>query len=101
MQKRKYVQINLIEDQIQLMRAEGISNREIADHFGLNLKQVKNWINRHNRAQRNLSNGIEPKPKGRPRKDGLPPHQNEKREIERLRMENKLLRDFLQSTGRM
>ena len=100
MQKRKYVHIKLIEDQIQIMRADGMTNREIADHFGLNLKQVKNWVNRHNRFQNNLAIGITPKPKGRPRKDGLPPRQNEKKEIERLRMENKLLRDFLQLTGR-
>ena len=100
MQKRKYVQVKLIEDQIQLMRTEGMTNREIADHFGLNLKQVKNWVNRHNRTQKNLAVGIVPKPKGRPRKDGQPPRQNEKKEIERLRMENKLLRDFLQSTER-
>ena len=100
MSKRKYVQIKLVEDQIQLMRSEGMTNREIADHFGLNLKQVKNWINRHNRTQRNLENGIMPKAKGRPRKDGKPPHQNEQREIDRLRMENKLLRDFLRSTER-
>ncbi len=100
MQKRKYVQVKLIEDQIQLMRTEGMTNREIADHFGLNLKQVKNWVNRHNRTQKNLGVGIMPKPKGRPRKDGQPPQQNEKKEIERLRMENKLLRDFLQSTER-
>ena len=38
MQKRKYTQIKVIEDQIQLMRADGMSNREIADHFGLDLK---------------------------------------------------------------
>ena len=100
MPKRKYVQIKQVEDQIQLMRAEGMTNREIADHFGLNLKQVKNWVNRHNRLQNNLASGITPKPKGRPRKDGLSPRQNEKKEIERLRMENKLLRDFLQFTGR-
>ena len=100
MQKRKYVQVKLIGDQIQLMRTEGMTNREIADHFGLNLKQVKNWVNRHNRTQKNLAVGIVPKPKGRPRKDGQPPRQNEKKEIERLRMENKLLRDFLQFTGR-
>ena len=100
MQKRKYVQVKRIGDQIQLMRTEGMTNREIADHFGLNLKQVKNWVNRHNRTQKNLAVGIVPKPKGRPRKDGQPPRQNEKKEIERLRMENKLLRDFLQSTER-
>lgn len=100
MQKRKYTQIKVIEDQIQLMRADGMSNREIADHFGLDLKQIKNWVNRHNRSEKKLAVGIVPKPKGRPRKDGQPPHQNEKKELERLRMENKLLRDFLQFTER-
>ena len=100
MQKRKYMQVKLIEDQIQLMQAEGMTNREIADHIGTNLKQVKNWVNRHNRTQKNLAAGIVSKAKGRPRKDGQPPPQNVKKEIERLRMENKLLRDFLQSTER-
>ena len=55
MQKRKYVHVKLIEEQILLMRAEGMTNREIADHFGLNLKQIKNWVNRHNRMQKNLA----------------------------------------------
>ena len=72
MQKRKYVQIKLIEDQIQLMRADGMTNREIADHFGLNVKQIKNWVNRHNKEQRNLSAGIEPKPKEPLNKWSLP-----------------------------
>lgn len=31
MQKRKYVQVRLIEDQIQIMGTEGMTNREIAD----------------------------------------------------------------------
>ena len=47
-----------------------------------------------------IAAGIIPRPKGRPRKDGQSPHQREKTELERLRMENKLLRDFLQLTGR-
>ena len=41
-----------------------------------------------------------PKRKGRPIKDGQPPKQDVEKELERLRMENKLLRDFLQSTER-
>ena len=101
MPKRKYTQIKMIESQIQQMRADGISNREIANHFGLDLKQIKNWITRYNKSQKKLAGGIVPKPKGRPRKDSQPPHQNEKAELERLRMENKLLRDFLQFTERM
>ena len=82
------------------MRKDGMSLQEIADELGLSLKQMKNWSYRHNCERTNLFIGIATKPKGRPRKDGQPPHQSEKRELERLRMENKLLRDFLQFTER-
>lgn len=34
------------------------------------IKQVKNWVNLYNRTQKNLAEGITPKPQGRPRKDG-------------------------------
>ena len=36
------------------------------------------------------------KAQGRPRKDGQPLHQSEAAELKRLRMENQLLRDFLE-----
>ena len=82
------------------MREAGKTRQEIADHFGLDKIQVKNWVNRYNKEVKRIESGIEPLPKGRPRKDGQPPYQREKTELERLRMENKLLRDFLQLTGR-
>ena len=43
-----------------------------------------------------------PRPKGRPRKDARPRDvvAEQAYEISRLKMENKLLRDFLQLTGR-
>ena len=40
------------------------------------------------------------KPKGRPRKGDQPTNQDSQEKLERLRMENKLLRDFLLSTER-
>ena len=82
------------------MREAGKTRQEIADHFGLDKIQVKNWVNRYNKEVKRIESGIVPLPKGRPRKDGQPPYQREKTELERLRMENKLLRDFLQLTGR-
>lgn len=94
MQKRSYTKLDGIKDEILEMRASGWSNSEIADHFGLKIRQVKNLINRHNRREKQLAQGILPKPKGRPRKE------TPEEELERLRMENKLLRDFLQFTGR-
>ena len=83
------------------MREAGKTRREIAEYFGLEKEQIKSWVNRYNQRQEKLAEGVTPKPKGRPRKDGQPPHQNEKSELERLRMENKLLRDFLQFEERM
>ena len=100
MQKRKYTHLKAVEELILSMRQDGLTLREIADELGLSLKQMKNWSYRHNCENRNMLKGIVPKPKGRPRKDGQPPKQNMEKELQRLRMENKLLRDFLQSTGR-
>ena len=101
MQKRKYTHLKAVEGLILAMRQDGMTLQEIADELGLSLKQMKNWSYRHNCERRNLLRGYEPKTKGRPRKDGQPPRQDPQKEIERLRMENKLLRDFLLSTERM
>ena len=100
MSKRKYTHIRLIKEDIIAMREAGKTRREIAEHFGLEKEQIKWWIRRYNQKRNNLDAGIVPRPKGRPRKDGQAPQQPEKNELERLRMENKLLRDFLQLTGR-
>ena len=56
------------------------------------------WVTRYNKAQVKLSKGILPGKRGRPRKDGQPPHEDEVAELKRLRMENQLLRDFLRFT---
>ncbi|MBO6011487.1 MAG: imidazolonepropionase [Oscillospiraceae bacterium] len=100
MQKRKYTHLKAAEGLILSMRQDGMTFREIADELGLSMKQMKNWSYRHNSEKRNMLKGIAPKPKGRPRKDGQPPRQDIEKEVYRLRMENKLLRDFLQLTER-
>ena len=92
MSKRKYTKMDKYAAVIATMREEGRTRQEIADALGLEYDQVANWIKRNNRKKRNLAQGIMPKPKGRPRKQS---------EIEQLRMEDKLLRDFLQFTERM
>ena len=63
---------------------------------------VKRLLERERRKERNLEAGIIPRPKGRPRKDAVPRDivAEQAYEIERLRLENKLLRDFLHFTGR-
>lgn len=102
MSKRKYTHIKALEEEILDMRESGKTRQEIADHFGLSKEQIKNWINRYNRAQKKLAAGILPQPQGRPRKDAaiISKEAEQTYEIKRLRMENKLLRDFLRFAGR-
>ena len=100
MSKKNYTHIKFLESEILAMKESGKTKREIAEHYGLKMEQVKELLKRYRRRERKIIAGIQPRPKGRPRKDGQPPHQQEKTELERLRMENKLLRDFLQLTGR-
>ena len=101
MGKRRYTKIKEYESVILSMREAGHTRREIADELGLELKQIEWWVSRYNKRQVLTLKGIEPKAKGRPRKDGQPPRQDAQKELDRLRMENKLLRDFLQSVERM
>lgn len=85
------------------MVAEGKTQREIAEHYGFQDKQVvKRLLEREQRKERKLKAGILPRPKGRPRKDAAPRDivAEQAYEIQRLRMENQLLRDFLLCTGR-
>ena len=85
------------------MLAEGKTQREVAEYYGFKDKYVvKQLLTRERRNARKLKAGIAPRPKGRPRKDTAPRGivAEQAYEIERLRMENKLLRDFLHCTGR-
>ena len=77
-----------------------MTRQEIADDLGLTKDQIKSWVTRYNRRNKKIVEGIVLKPKGRPRKYPLDSKEAYEREIIRLRMENKLLRDFLQSTER-
>lgn len=92
-----------IEPEIVAMREAGKTRREIAEHFGLEKDQIKSWVSRYNREQAKLVVGMTPRPKGRPRKNAAPRNivTEQAHEINRLKMENKLLRDFLSLTGRM
>lgn len=98
MSKRKYTNIKVIEPELLRMRIEGKTNREIAESLGLELKQVKNWIYRYNRGQARLVAGVPSKRKGRPRRDvSVASAEEYQYESKRLKMENELLWDFLQS----
>jgi len=103
MSRKEYTQVQGLLPEIEAMISAGKTHREIAECFGLRDKYiVKRLVNRERRKQRKLDAGILPRPQGRPRKDAAPRDvvAEQEYEIRRLRMENKLLRDFLQSVGR-
>ena len=103
MEKRKYTRVQVLLPEIKAMLAEGKTQREVAEYNGFHDKQVvKRLLARERRKERKLAAGILLRPKGRPRKDAAPRNivAEQAYEIERLQMENKLLRDFLRSTGR-
>ena len=99
--KRSYTHAQVLLPEIRAMVEAGKTQREIAEHFGFSSKEVvRELLKRERRKEAKIAAGIIPRPKGRPRKDGRAAHQRENTELERLRMENKLLWDFLQLTGR-
>lgn len=103
MEKRNYTHIQALLPEIKAMPAEGKTQREVAEHYGFRDKQVvKRLLEPERRKERKLEAGILPRPKGRPRKDAAPRNivAEQAYEIHRLQMENKLLRDFLRSTGK-
>ena len=103
MAKRTYTQVQVLLPEIREMIAAGKTQREIAEHYGFSSKTVvKQLLNRERKKLQKEAAGIVIRPKGRPRKDA-PPRDivaEQQYEINRLKMENKLLRDFLQFTER-
>ena len=103
MGKRNYTHVQALLPEIKAMLAAGKTQREVAEHYGFQDKQVvKRLLERERRKERKLEAGILPRPKGRPRKEAVPGDivAEQAYEIQRLRMENELLRDFLRCTGR-
>ena len=94
MSKRNYTHIKDLLPRIQAMIAEGMTQREIAGHFGFKSKKVVHEaLTRARRKETQL-----PKVRGRKPAKTL---QEYKYENKRLKMENELLRDFLSLTERM
>lgn len=103
MENPNYTHVQMLLPEIEAMIAEGKTQREVAEYFGSKDKYVvKRLLNRQREKRRKLEAGIVPRPKGRPRKDAAPRDvaTEQAYEIARLRMENKLLRDFLQFAER-
>ena len=102
MPKRNYGKIKQYENEILAMKEAGYTKRKIAEELNLTREQVKEFLKRHRRRERKIEAGIPVRPQGSPA-NGSEVNSVElaqKYEIKRLKMENKLLRDFLQLTGR-
>ena len=103
MEKRNYTHVQAVLPEIKTMLAEGKTQREVAEYYGFKDKYVvKQLLIRERRKERKLEAGIVPRPKGRPRKNAGAKDSvvGQAYEIQRLHMENQLLRDFLRFTGR-
>ncbi len=95
--KSNYGLVKQYEEEIEVMIAEGKTQKEIADHYGFKDRYViKEFLKRKRRRQRKIEQGIIIPRQGRP----LTLDQKNENEIKRLRMENELLRDFLHVVGR-
>ena len=70
MTKRNYTHIKILEPEILAMKEAGKTKREIAEHYGLKIEQVKELLKRYRRRERKIIAGIQPRSQGRPRKDG-------------------------------
>lgn len=108
---REYRRMLEHEEEILKMREEGKTKREICEVFSFTMKQMTNFVTRHNSRKRKLAAGIAIKKKGRPPKDYIVSEQDKVAElryilarkdakIKSLEMENELMRDFLSHTER-
>ena len=103
MPKSKYGQIKKDAEKILAMKAAGYKKREIAEELGLKKEQIKEFLKRQRRKDRRIAAGLPVRSQGRPARNSIPRDivLEQEYEIRRLRMENELLRDFLQSVERM
>ena len=97
---RKYTKVEGLTEIIRQRKAEGETNREIAESYGLTKYQVKQLIARQNRKERRIAAGYIPRPKGRPRKEPANEEAKRNNEVVQLRMQVELLRNFLCEAGR-
>ena len=97
---RKYTKVEGLTEIIRQRKAEGETNREIAESYGLTKYQVKQLMARQNRKERRIAAGYIPRPKGRPRKEPANEEAKRNNEVVQLRMQVELLRNFLCEAGR-
>lgn len=94
MPKRKYQHVQELLPKIKELLERGVTQEEVADRLGLTGYRAVHQLLKRERKKEIA--GV-PKQRGRKPAKTLAEY---KYENKRLKMENELLRDFLQSTGR-
>ena len=108
---RSYRHIKEYELELNELRKQGLTEKEIGEKLGFSYKQVHNFFYRQRVTKRKLAVGIVLKRKGRPPKEYAVSEQDKVAElryilarkdakIKLLEMENTLMRDFLSLTER-
>lgn len=98
--KRGYTKVQELAEVVFERKANGETNRAIAESLGLNLEQIRNLVKRENRRKRRVAAGYKLQPQGRPRKTPQTEMELKDNKIVLLQMENELLRNFLSEVGR-
>ena len=97
---RRYTKVEGLTEVVRTRHEQGETYAEIASDYGLEKKQLKQLMARRRRKERKIAAGYIPRPKGRPRKEPASEEVKRNNEIERLRMQVELLRNFLSEAGR-
>ena len=92
--------IKHLEKEILEMQAQGMAYREIGEHFGYTKMQVKNFVKLYRQRIKNENEISIPKEQDNSNSKSPKTVEECQKEIERLQMENDLLRSFLQAAGR-
>ena len=82
---RQYTKVEAVVEEVFRLKAEGKTHREIGEMYGLSKIQINGYLSR---------------PKGRPRKDQADESIRKDNELAELRMQVKLLQNFLYEAGR-
>ena len=97
---RQYTKTEELSEAVFARKANGETNREIAESYGLELQQIKGLIKRQNKKLRLIAAGYIPRSKGRPRKTEESQQEKMNNELVRLRMQVEVLQNFLSEAGR-
>lgn len=97
---RTYTKVENLSEAVFARKAKGETNRQIAESYGLDIKQIQQLVCRQNRKSRMLASGYVPRPQGRPRKAAATQAEQTQQELQRLRMHVEVLQNFLSEAGR-